>query len=83
MSVATAFAMVQAYSSSERVLDGMLKIAVAELGAEASVRRHLRELYIKHVSVSTGENDMPPEHCHILAGCPVSVLICQLSRQKS
>ena len=45
---------VQGFASTERVLDGMVKIAVAELGAEASVRRHLRELYVKHACVSTG-----------------------------
>ena len=44
----------QGYATTERVIDGMVKIAVAELGAEASVRRHLRELYIKHVYISTG-----------------------------
>ena len=51
----------QGYATTERVIDGMVKIAVAELGAEASVRRHLRELYIKHVYISTGTST--PDSC--------------------
>ena len=38
----------------ERVLEGMHKIAVADMVAEASVRKHIRELYIKYAVVSTG-----------------------------
>ena len=47
--------MMQAFPTSDRVLEGMHKIAVAEIAAEASVRRHIREEYIKHAVVSTGE----------------------------
>ena len=39
----------------ERVLDGMHKIAVADMAAEASVRKHIRELYMRHATLSTGK----------------------------
>ena len=48
-------AMMQGFPTSDRVLEGMHKIAVAEIAAEASVRRHIREEYVKHAVVSTGE----------------------------
>lgn len=40
----------------ERVLEGIHKIAVADMVAEASVRKHIRELYMKYAVVSTGTN---------------------------
>lgn len=46
----------------ERVLEGIHKIAVADMVAEASVRKHIRELFMKYAVLSTGiscshEND--------------------------
>lgn len=38
----------------ERVLDGVHKIAVADMVAEASVRKHMRDLYMRYAVVSTG-----------------------------
>lgn len=38
----------------ERVLEGMHKIAVADISAEASVRKLIREIYITCAVVSTG-----------------------------
>ena len=38
----------------ERVLDGLHKIAVADMVAEASVRKHMRDLYMRYAVVSTG-----------------------------
>lgn len=38
----------------ERVLDGVHKIAVADMVAEASVRKHMRDLYMKYAVLSTG-----------------------------
>lgn len=45
----------QAFPSMERVLEGMHKIAVADISAQASVRKHIRELYAKFAVVSTGK----------------------------
>ena len=47
---------VQDFQTSDRVLEGLHKIAVAEITAEASVRRQIREVYIKHAVVSTGSH---------------------------
>lgn len=38
----------------ERVLEGIHKIAVADMVAEASVRKHIRDLFLKHAVLSTG-----------------------------
>ena len=43
----------------ERVLEGMHKMAVADIAAEASVRKHVRELYTRYAVVSTGDTCMP------------------------
>jgi len=42
----------------ERVLEGMHKMAVADIAAEASVRKHVRELYTRYAVVSTGNTCM-------------------------
>ena len=47
-------AAIQTFPSMERVLDGMHKIAMADMAAEASVRKHIRELYMRHATLSTG-----------------------------
>lgn len=44
----------QGFPSMERVLEGMHKMAVADIAAEASVRKHVRELYTRYAVVSTG-----------------------------
>ena len=48
----------QAFPSMERVLEGMHKIAVADISAEASVRKLIREIYITCAVVSTGVNTL-------------------------
>lgn len=57
----------EGFATVERVLDGMHKIAVADVVADASVRKHIRELYLKHAVVSTaptlsGESVLNPFH---------------------
>ena len=44
----------QGFATMERVLDGVHKIAVADMVAEASVRKHMRDLYMKYAVLSTG-----------------------------
>ena len=48
----------QGFPSMERVLEGMHKMAVADIAAEASVRKHVRELYTRYAVVSTGNTCM-------------------------
>lgn len=48
----------QGFASMERVLEGMHKMAVADIVAEASVRKHVRELYTRYAVVSTGNTCM-------------------------
>ena len=44
----------QGFATMERVLEGIHKIAVADMVAEASVRKHIRELFMKYAVLSTG-----------------------------
>ncbi|KAL3162429.1 hypothetical protein ABBQ32_010098 [Trebouxia sp. C0010 RCD-2024] len=57
----------EGFATMERVLEGIHKIAVADMVAEASVRKHIRELYMKYAVVSTaptlsGESVLNPFH---------------------
>ncbi|KAL0039173.1 hypothetical protein WJX77_010168 [Trebouxia sp. C0004] len=57
----------EGFPTMERVLEGMHKMAVADIAAEASVRKHVRDLYTKFAVVSTaptlsGEAVLTPFH---------------------
>ena len=45
---------IQGFPNMERMLEGMHKIAVADMASEATVRKHIRDLYMRHAVVSTG-----------------------------
>ena len=54
----------QGFATMERLLDGIHKIAVADMVAEASVRKHIRELYMRHAVLSTGMTCTNSRQCN-------------------
>jgi hypothetical protein len=67
----------QGVPSVERVLEGMHKMAVADIAAEASVRKHVRELYTRYAVVSTGTCMQITLQAPFLAGAGVQIMCIQ------